>query len=119
MINPILFAQAQGASPGSGMAWGALLFQFGAIAAIFWFVLIRPQQKERKRHEASLLEIKKGDEITTAGGIIGDVVHIQLQAPKEGGEAVPRMEDRLTIKSGDSRLIVERSRVSRIVSKTS
>lgn len=82
------------------------------ILGIFYFMMVRPQQKQRKRHETSLMSLKKGDGIVTAGGIIGRVIHI-----KEGvkdGAANPTLEDPVTIQSGESRLIVERGRIARI-----
>ena len=82
-----------------------LAFQFVLIVAIIYFVMWRPQQKQRKQHEASLAALKRGDEIVTAGGIVGEVVHIR-ETSKEGG--TNRNDDRVTIKSGESRLIVER-----------
>jgi hypothetical protein len=40
---------------------------YGAIFLIFYFVLLRPQQKQRKAHDALVKQLKKGDEIVTAG----------------------------------------------------
>lgn len=82
------------------------------ILGIFYFMMVRPQQKQRKRHETTLMGLKKGDEIVTAGGIIGRVVHIK-EGTKEG-VASPALEDAVTIQSGESRLIVERGRIARI-----
>ena len=48
-----------------------LLFQIGAIALVFYFLIIRPQSKARKQHEELLKTLKKGDEVVTSGGIIG------------------------------------------------
>lgn len=93
-----------------------MVFMYGAIFAIFYFVLIRPQQKQRKKHEAVIQQLKKGDEIVTAGGVIGEVVHIAHQS--KDGATTAAMEDRITIKSGDSRLLIERSRVARVISST-
>jgi preprotein translocase subunit YajC len=83
---------------------------YGAIFAIFYFLLIRPQQKQRKAHEERVRSLKKGDEIVTAGGIVGEVVHITAQ----GKDGAVTMDDRITIKSGETRLIVERGRIARI-----
>ncbi len=44
------------------------------IFIIFYFLLIRPQQKRAKEHKALLESIKRGDEILTGGGIIGKVL---------------------------------------------
>lgn len=86
----------------------SMIFMYGAIFAIFYFVLIRPQQKQRKAQDELVKALKKGDEIVTAGGVVGEVLHI---ASKD----VASLEDRITIKSGDSRLIVERGRITRVV----
>jgi len=91
-----------------------MIFMYGAIFAIFYFVLIRPQQKQRKRHDETVRQLKKGDEIVTAGGIVGEVLHIAAQ----GKDGAATMEDRITIKSGESRLIIERGRIARVGSAT-
>ncbi|MFC3627183.1 preprotein translocase subunit YajC [Vogesella amnigena] len=43
------------------------------IFVLFWFLLVRPQQKRAKEHQKMLSEIVKGDEVVTQGGIIGRV----------------------------------------------
>lgn len=43
------------------------------IFVLFWFLLIRPQQKKMKEHQQMLSEIVKGDEVATQGGIVGRV----------------------------------------------
>ncbi len=86
------------------------IFMYGAIFAIFYFVLIRPGQKQRKAQDELIRQVKRGDEIVTSGGIVGTV--IQIPPTTEGSNA---MEDRLTIKSGETRLIIERGRIARVV----
>ena len=88
------------------------VFQIVAIFAIFYFVMIRPQQKQRKDHEERLRNLKRGDEVVTTGGIIGKVVHIA--APTGEGKSAT-MDDRITIKSDESRLIIERGRISKVL----
>ena len=88
------------------------VFQVVAIFAIFYFVMIRPQQKQRKDHEERLRNLKRGDEVVTSGGIIGKVVHIA--APTGEGKSAT-MDDRITIKSDESRLIVERGRIAKVL----
>jgi preprotein translocase subunit YajC len=105
-----LFAPSGGAGGGSTML--PFLFQIAAIFAIFYFLMIRPQQKQRRDHEERLRNLKKGDEIVTAGGIVGEVVH--LRESSKDGKVEKTMEDRVTIKSGESRLIVERGRIARV-----
>lgn len=41
--------------------------------AVFYFLLIRPQQKRQREHQAMLSRLKKGDKVVTAGGIVGTV----------------------------------------------
>ena len=80
--------------------------QMIAIFAIFYFLLIRPQKREQERHQAMVAALKKGDEVVTAGGIIGTVVHAE--------------EDRITIRTAETtRLVVERGRITRVTSAKS
>lgn len=52
------------------------LIQLGLIFVIFYFLLIRPQQKKIREHENMLNAIKKGDKIITGGGVFGTVVKV-------------------------------------------
>lgn len=88
-------------------------FQIAAIIGIFYFLLIRPQQKQRRAHEERIRAVKKGDSVITAGGLIGEVIHIR-EAMKEGA-AVKSLDDPITIKSGESRLVIERRAITRVV----
>lgn len=98
---------------GGGMPIAALLFQFAAIFAIFYFLFIRPQQKQRKQHEARLLELKRGDEVVTMGGIVGEIVEVKKSM--KDGQPAATLDDRLTIRSGEARLVVERGRIARVI----
>jgi preprotein translocase subunit YajC len=109
---PLVLSAAVQAAPSGGGSYTPFLFEIAAFAAIFYFIILRPQQKQRREHEASLKSLKKGDEIVTAGGIVGEVIHIRETA-KDGG--ANRLDDRVTIKSGESRIVVERGRIARIV----
>lgn len=53
------------------------LFPIAAIFAIFYFLLIRPQQKQQKEHEKMLENLKKGDRILTSGGLYGTVTGLK------------------------------------------
>ena len=103
---------------GGGTGTSYFLIQVILILGIFYFFLIRPQQQQRKKQEELLRGIKRGDRIVTSGGIIGEVVHIREVATGEGATARP-MEDEITIKSAESRLVVERGKIARIVGGTS
>jgi preprotein translocase subunit YajC len=93
-----------------------LLIQMGAIFAIFYFLMIRPQQKQRRQHEERLRNLRKGDSVVTAGGLVGEVVHIKEAGGEEGKQK--SMEDHITIKTGESRVVVERGRIARVAGPT-
>jgi preprotein translocase subunit YajC len=100
------------AAPGGPSPYGSL-FMFTMIILIFWLIIFRPQQRQRKQHEDALRALKRGDRIVTAGGIVAEVIHIKEGA--KDGKPAPAMDDEITIKSGETRLIVERGRISKIV----
>lgn len=95
---PLLIFAPAGQEGGAGL--GVFLFQMAAFIAIIYFLLIRPRVQEEKKHKERLAQIKRGDQIVTAGGIIGQVVHVK--------------EDELTVKSGDTRLLIDRNRVASV-----
>ena len=70
-------AHAMGAAPqGDGAAGGNPITAFAPLIimfVIFYFLLIRPQQKKAKQHKELLSNIKKGDHVLTSGGIYGRV----------------------------------------------
>jgi len=85
-----------------GSAGAIFIVQMLLIFAIFYFLLIRPQSKERQRHEQMLQKLKKGDEIVTNGGIIGKVVHVE--------------EKRLILRTAENtRITVDRSRIAAVL----
>jgi len=106
----LVLAQVAPAAGGSSLM--PIVIQFALIIAIIYFVMFRPQQKQRQKHEALLKSLKRGDEVVTAGGIVGQVIHIS-ETSKDGG--ANRLDDRVTIKSGESRLVVERGRIAKVV----
>lgn len=65
----------QGQQGGSGGLEG--IFMLLAMFAIFYFLLIRPQQKRAKQHKEMIDALKSGDQVVTAGGIHGRVVTVQ------------------------------------------
>jgi preprotein translocase subunit YajC len=70
----VLLAQAGGQSGGGGLFQTLILF--GAIGAIMYFLVIRPQQQERKAQEALLSALAKDMKVVTSGGIHGKVVSV-------------------------------------------
>jgi preprotein translocase subunit YajC len=86
---------------GSGMT--VLLLQVGAIFAIFYFFIIRPQRRQREEHDKLLASLQKGDRIVTSGGIVGEVVYLK--------------DSEVTIKSGETKLVVLRSNIATITNR--
>ncbi len=82
-----------------GPSMSIFLLQIVALVAIFYFIVIRPQRKEKQRHQQMLKTLGKGDDVMTNGGILGQVVHAT--------------ERELTIKTGENtRLVVDRGYVA-------
>jgi preprotein translocase subunit YajC len=81
-----------------------LVIQIGAILAVMYFLFVLPQSKARKKAEAMLAAIKKGDEIMTAGGIIGKVRDVK--------------ESLITVETGTAQIVVDRSRIVRVGNQT-
>ncbi len=78
-IHAALTLLAEGKNaPGSGLL--GMMCPLIGIVALFWFLLILPQQKERKRHQAMLTTIKKNDRVITVGGIYGVVTNVHREA---------------------------------------
>ena len=78
MINFLL--QAEGSPAGGNMMMTVLMF--GSIFAIFYFFMIRPQQKQRKEIQKFQNELKEGTPVVTGGGIYGTVSKIDLATGK-------------------------------------
>ncbi|MEM7252942.1 MAG: preprotein translocase subunit YajC [Pseudomonadota bacterium] len=63
------------AAPGGGDLIGGLL-PIIIIFGVFWFLLIRPQQKKQKEHRQMVQALAKGDEVVTNGGLLGKVTEV-------------------------------------------
>jgi preprotein translocase subunit YajC len=72
-MNLLFALQAQN----GGGSLVSTLIMFGAIFAIFYFMIIRPQQKRAKEREALLNSIKKGDKVITSGGLHGVIAGLE------------------------------------------
>ena len=64
---------------GGGGQMLSLVVTFGVIIAIFYFLVIRPQSKKRKDSEKMLEALKKGDKVSTIGGIRGVITAVKDQ----------------------------------------
>jgi preprotein translocase subunit YajC len=72
MTIELLAAAGAGAAP---PAWITFLPIIGMVV-IFWFLIIRPQMDQQKKHRAKIAAVKKGDQVVTAGGLVGKVVKV-------------------------------------------
>jgi len=68
-------AWAQAGAGGQGSPYITLIM-LGGMFAVFWFLLIRPQQKRAKEHKAMIDALAKGDEVVTSGGVLGRVTSL-------------------------------------------
>ena len=94
-------AHAQGAQQGDPFSF---LLPMIVIFAAFYFLLIRPQQKKQKAHTALIGALKEGDEVLTAGGILGVITGISEHY------AIVKISDNTEIK-------VQKSSISQVVPK--
>ena len=69
---------AAAASADAPPAWISWLPIVGMIA-IFWFLIIRPQMRQQKAHREKVAGVKKGDQVITAGGLLGKVIKVDEQ----------------------------------------
>ena len=75
------------------------------ILGVFWFLIIRPQQKKQKEHQRMVESLNKGDKVVTNGGIFGTIVKVG--------------DDRITLEVASKvQINIERQQVSRMDKKT-
>jgi preprotein translocase subunit YajC len=73
-MNSMIYLLAA-ADPGAPPVW----MQFAplvAMAAVFWFLILRPQMRKQKEQANKIAAIKKGDQVLTAGGFVGKVIKV-------------------------------------------
>ena len=107
-MNTLLLIQAAPAGSTSVLGLPLILIQLLGFGAVFYFLILRPQNKAKRVHQELLAALKKGDEVMTAGGIIGrvkDMKEVELGSGKE---------TRVTVESGTGTVIVERGRIIRV-----
>lgn len=91
----------------AGAAGGLIsIIPFILIFVIMYFLLIRPQQKKMKEHQAMVAALRRGDQVVTQGGIIGKVVKV-----KEDGEIEVEIAEGVKVR-------VVKSTVATVLSKT-
>jgi preprotein translocase subunit YajC len=74
MLDFLAAGTAAAAPPG----WLQFLPIVGMVA-IFWFLIIRPQMRQQKAHREKVAGVKKGDQVITAGGLLGKVIKVDEQ----------------------------------------
>ena len=91
-ISPA-FAQdaAAGGAAGMLMQFAPLLLIFG----VFYFILIRPQQKKMKEHRDMLTQLKRGDRVVTGGGLVAKITNVKEGSDEIEAEIAPNV--RVTI----------------------
>jgi preprotein translocase subunit YajC len=94
----------QGGEGGSGLV--STLIMFGAIFLIFYFMIIRPQQKRAKERDKMLSNLEKGDKVVTSGGIHGIIAGLEEKT------ALLQIGDNVKIK-------IERSAITTVLAKKS
>jgi preprotein translocase subunit YajC len=94
---------AQSGQQGGAQAWTSLV-PLVLLMVVFYFVLIRPQQKKTKQHAEMLKTVKPGDKVVTSGGLIGIVITVK----EKGG---------VTIRSADAKLEITRSAIAEITER--
>jgi preprotein translocase subunit YajC len=105
MLISEAFAQTAAAPAAGGMDSLQSLLPLVLIFVLFYFLLIRPQQKKMKEHKQALSQIRRGDKVVTGGGIVGQVVKVQ------DGEVTVEIADNVKVK-------VIQDTITAILSKT-
>ena len=85
---PLFYTGAEGA-----VGMGSMLLPLILMLALMYFLMIRPESKRKKQAEEMRNSLKKGDQITTIGGIMGKIVHVG--------------EDSIVIETSDDRVRME------------
>ena len=101
-ITPAFAQAADPAAPSALVQLAPLIFIF----VIFYFLLIRPQQQARKKHQDMVNNVRRGDHVVTAGGLHGKVTKVL-----EGDDVMVELAENVTVK-------VVKATLSNVLSKT-
>ena len=77
MFIPSAYAQGAGAAPSSGLESILSIAPLFLVFIAFYFLMLRPQQRRVKQLAAAVDAVKKGDTVTTGGGIVGKVTRVE------------------------------------------
>lgn len=101
-----MFISPAYAQAGGGFGGMESLLPLVLIFVVFYFLLIRPQQKKQKQHREMLGELRRGDRVVTAGGVIGLITRVNS-------------DSEITVEISEGvRVKVVRSMVSDVIAKT-
>lgn len=103
MTTHALFSLLLAPSGQQGPGMSVFILQIGLFVAIFYFLLIRPQRQQQKKHRELMASLQRGDQVVTSGGIIGEVVHLK--------------DNEVTLRTGDTRVVVLRSSIANITNR--
>jgi preprotein translocase subunit YajC len=103
-LNALHIVLAQAAPSGAQPApfWTSLV-PLGLLMVVFYFILIRPQQKKAKEHAELLKGVKPGDKVLTSGGVIGVIVTVK--------------EKSVTLRSADTKLELTKAAIAEITER--
>ena len=76
LIPDAMAQSAPAGGPAGAVAGGMPLLLILGMFVVMYFMLIRPQQKKQKEHQAMLSKLAAGDEVITAGGVLGRIVEV-------------------------------------------
>lgn len=79
MLSSPAMAQAAGSAPGGTESMLIQIVPLALLFVIFWFLVIRPQQKKMKAHRDMVESVQKGDQVVTGGGLMGRVTRVSDQ----------------------------------------
>ena len=99
MSTPLLLAAAAAAEPTGTAAFLFQTFPLVLVFIIFYFLMIRPQTKRMKAHQARIAAVRKGDRVVTGGGLLGRVTRVsddEVEVDLGGGLKVNAVKSTLS-----------------------
>jgi len=102
--HSVLLALGPQPQPGQQSSPWAFLVPMGLMFVIFYFALIRPQQKKQKEHAELLKKVRAGDKVVTTGGIVGTNLNVK--------------DKTLSIRSADAKFEITKSAIAEVTERT-
>jgi preprotein translocase subunit YajC len=105
LLNGVMTAGSAAKDGGNPM--NRMFLMFAIIAFSFYFIILRPQKKERKERKGQMDSLKKGDKVVTIGGLYGSIVDLE----KEGDTVTLEVDKNVRVK-------LLRSAISSVIKKS-